>query len=119
MAVVFSSRTRSGRALTLLELLIVVGIIALLATILLPSLNKARKQTNKTICKAYDYQLGRVDACRAAEMRLHAFDCGCYGELGKGLEAFRRPPDVTDEELRRQLEEAVATACRPTSGPGG
>jgi prepilin-type N-terminal cleavage/methylation domain-containing protein/prepilin-type processing-associated H-X9-DG protein len=56
-------------AFTLIEILVVVAIIALLISVLLPSLARAREQARNTVCISHERQMGEAMTIFAAEYK--------------------------------------------------
>ena len=72
-------RVEVRRAFTLVELLVVVGIIAVLIAILMPALNKAREQANRVVCAANLRSLGQALTTYVQQTRYYP---GCGGSKG-------------------------------------
>jgi prepilin-type processing-associated H-X9-DG protein/prepilin-type N-terminal cleavage/methylation domain-containing protein len=85
-----TNRTRRTQAFTLVELLVVIGIIALLIAILLPSLAKARTQANTVKCASNLRQLGTIAQLYANENKgfiPRDYNTGSQYETGQYLYA--------------------------------
>jgi prepilin-type N-terminal cleavage/methylation domain-containing protein len=66
-----STRRRGAGGFTLVELLVVIGIIALLIAILMPALRKAREQANEVVCSSNQRQIMTAFLMFAAEHKGH------------------------------------------------
>ena len=90
-----SSTRRTGpRAFTLVDLLVVIGIIALLISILMPSLSRAREQANLVQCMSNLRQVGTA-------MMMHATEHKNHVPLGGLMFANATPAGLGDAAMKK------------------
>jgi prepilin-type N-terminal cleavage/methylation domain-containing protein len=92
------ARTTERRGFTLIELLVVVAIIALLISILLPSLTKARDQAKRVQCGGHMHQIGIGLASYAAEAKQRLPMRGGYSYSLKEPFAYFWPASMRDAD---------------------
>jgi general secretion pathway protein G len=92
-------RTRRARrsAFTLLEILIVVGILALLAAFVVPSLIRSGDEAKKELARAAVGRNGRI----ADALKKYKLYSGTYPETDDGLEALYKRPSHIDEDSEK------------------
>lgn len=103
---------RHRKAFTLVELLVVIGIIALLISILLPALNRARGQAKQIVCESQLRQIGAAMMMHANEHRNHF---PLAGQLYAGVGGH--PADCTPVEVGDPKQ--VNYSYFPDPGRGG
>ncbi len=72
------TKMKKNKAFTLIELLVVIAIIAMLLSIILPALKKAKDAAKKTICKSNLNQWGKIWGLYLTDHD-HKFSRGWYG----------------------------------------
>lgn len=75
-----TGKRRFTSAFTLIELLVVVAIIALLISILLPSLAKSREQAKRAVCLTHEKNIGNALSAYSADSRQRLPWCGEFTE---------------------------------------
>lgn len=87
-------KKRIRRGFSLLEILIVVGILALLAAFVVPNLIGSSQQAKIGIAQTAVGRSGEI----SQQLKKYQFDVGQYPETDEGLEALFRLPSSIDED---------------------
>ena len=90
-------RRRTRRGFTLLEILIVVGILALLAAFVVPSLIGAQDKAKIDIARSAIGRSGLI----ATALKQYRLDAGKYPDTDEGLEALYKRPSSIDADSKK------------------
>jgi prepilin-type processing-associated H-X9-DG protein/prepilin-type N-terminal cleavage/methylation domain-containing protein len=112
------ARRRMPRGFSLVELLVVIGIIALLVGLLLPALPRVREHARQAKCAATLRSIGQAAQMHAVEHRGHLPAAGWHWALAGGVcnpkglldEAERKYSYYTEAGIKRPMPLTVALA---------
>ena len=103
------------KAFTLIELLVVIAIIAILASMLLPSLNKARQQAHKISCVNQLKQMGMADQMYESD---HGRFAACLWSSNPRQQWYTALADYAKSLFTREDPTITSTYANGTAWPG-